>query len=74
MELDIIINYTEKDNEAPKNETGWVTDFAKFLDIGNYEKFRQRRRAGDNDLYAVADNNHVRVFKSDFQYSRKILL
>lgn len=33
MELDIIINYTEKDNEAPKNETGWVTDFARFLDI-----------------------------------------
>ena len=33
MEQDIIINYTEKDNEAAKNETGWVTDFAKFLDV-----------------------------------------
>ena len=34
MEQDIIINYTEKDNEAPnKNETGWVSDFARFLDI-----------------------------------------
>lgn len=33
MEQDIIINYTEKDNEAAKNENGWVTDFARFLEI-----------------------------------------
>ena len=33
MEQDIIINYTEKDNKAKKGENGWVTDFARFLQI-----------------------------------------
>ncbi|MEN8248277.1 MAG: hypothetical protein ABFS32_05050, partial [Bacteroidota bacterium] len=33
MELDIIINYTEKDNESEQGKNGWVTDFARFLTI-----------------------------------------
>ncbi len=33
MEQDIIINYTEKDNEPAGNTNGWVSDFAHFLTI-----------------------------------------
>ena len=33
MEHDIIINYTAKDNEAAKNENGWVSDFSRFLEL-----------------------------------------
>jgi len=34
MEQDIIINYTDKDNEsASKSENGWVDDFSRFLKI-----------------------------------------
>ena len=33
MEQDIIINYTEKDNQAENGKNGWVTDFARFLEI-----------------------------------------
>ena len=33
MEQDIIINYTEKDNEAAQDSKGWVSDFAHFLTI-----------------------------------------
>ena len=33
MEQDIIINYTGKDNEAAKNENGWVSDFSHFLGL-----------------------------------------
>lgn len=33
MEQDIIINYTEKDNQAESGENGWVTDLARFLEI-----------------------------------------
>ena len=33
MELDIIINYTEKDNESEQGKNGWVTDFTRFLTI-----------------------------------------
>ena len=33
MEQDIIINYTEKDNQAEEGKNGWVTDLARFLDI-----------------------------------------
>ena len=33
MEQDIIINYTEKDNQAESGKNGWVTDLARFLEI-----------------------------------------
>lgn len=33
MEQDIIINYTEKDNQPENGKNGWVTDFARFLEI-----------------------------------------
>ena len=33
MEQDIIINYTEKDNQPEDGKNGWVTDFARFLEI-----------------------------------------
>ena len=33
MEQDIIINYTEKDNQAENGKNGWITDFARFLEI-----------------------------------------
>ena len=33
MEQDIIINYTEKDNQEESGKNGWVTDLARFLEI-----------------------------------------
>jgi len=34
MEQDIIINYTDKDNESSsKSEPGWVSDFSRFITI-----------------------------------------
>ena len=33
MEQDIIISYSEKDNESEKGKNGWVTDFSRFLTI-----------------------------------------
>ena len=33
MEQDIIINYTNNDNESSKGKSGWVSDFARFLTI-----------------------------------------
>ena len=33
MEQDIIINYTENDNQAESGKNGWVTDLARFLEI-----------------------------------------
>jgi Domain of unknown function (DUF4062) len=33
MEQDIIINYTEKDNQAGEGKNGWVTDLGRFMEI-----------------------------------------
>jgi uncharacterized protein DUF4062 len=33
MEQHIIINYTEKDNQAEKGKNGWVTDLGRFIEI-----------------------------------------
>lgn len=33
MEQDIIISYSEKDNESEQGKNGWVTDFSRFLTI-----------------------------------------
>jgi Domain of unknown function (DUF4062) len=33
MEQDIIINYTEKDNESKQGKNGWISDFTHFLTI-----------------------------------------
>ncbi len=33
MEQDIIINYTDKDNQEENGKNGWITDLARFLEI-----------------------------------------
>ncbi|MBT1697479.1 hypothetical protein KK083_11370 [Fulvivirgaceae bacterium PWU4] len=33
FEIDVLIVFAEKDNEAPKNELGWVSQFKKFLEL-----------------------------------------
>ena len=37
-EIDVLITFAEKDNEVgKKNETGWITQFKKFLDLMLYQ-------------------------------------
>jgi hypothetical protein len=33
FDIDVLIAFAEKDNEAVKNEPGWVTQFKKFLEL-----------------------------------------
>jgi hypothetical protein len=33
FDVDVLIIYSDKDNEAPKGQAGWVTQFKKFLDL-----------------------------------------
>src|SRR5262245_23924856 len=33
FDIDVLIAFAEKDNEAAKNEPGWVTQFKKFLEL-----------------------------------------
>jgi hypothetical protein len=33
FDIDVLIVYAEKDNEADKNELGWVSQFKKFLEL-----------------------------------------
>lgn len=38
LDVDVLITYAEKDNEAPgKNDSGWVTSFKKFLELMLYQ-------------------------------------
>jgi hypothetical protein len=38
LEIDVLINFADKDNEtAKKNEIGWVTNFKKFLELMLYQ-------------------------------------
>jgi hypothetical protein len=43
FDIDVLITYAEKDNEtAKKNETGWVTQFKKFLELMLFQVLGQR--------------------------------
>ncbi len=33
FDIDVLIAFAEKDNEAPKNELGWVSHFKRFLEL-----------------------------------------
>jgi hypothetical protein len=33
FDIDVLITFAEKDNEAPKGEVGWVSQFKKFLEL-----------------------------------------
>src|SRR5688572_958280 len=33
FDIDVLIVFAEKDNEASKNELGWVSQFKKFLEL-----------------------------------------
>ncbi len=33
IDVDVLIAYADRDNEAPKNESGWVTHYKRFLEM-----------------------------------------
>ncbi|NJN41701.1 MAG: hypothetical protein HC811_05155 [Flammeovirgaceae bacterium] len=37
LEVDVLIVFADKDNEAQKNELGWVSQFKKFLELMLYQ-------------------------------------
>ena len=37
FDIDVLITFAEKDNEASGKDSGWVTQFKKFLELMLYQ-------------------------------------
>lgn len=79
-DIDVLIAFAEKDNEAPKNEIGWVTQFKKFLELMLYQVLGTKSnivlKSEYDDFTASGLNNAavlVTILSKDFAQSGRCL-
>ena len=80
-EIDVLITFAEKDNEVgKKNETGWITQFKKFLDLMLYqvlgEKINVVLKSEFEDFTASSMDNAavlVAIVSKEFSQSGRCL-
>lgn len=80
-EIDVLITFAEKDNETgKKNETGWISQFKKFLDLMLYQVLGERanivlKSEYDDFTASTMDNAAVLVtiLSKDFASSGRCL-
>src|SRR6185436_19165738 len=80
-DIDVLITYAEKDNElGKKNETGWVTQFKKFLELMLYQVLGEQSNIvmkSENEDYTASSLDKaavmVVILSWDFAQSGKCL-